>query len=212
VTPSIFTTDPPDFWELSYRAGDNVEHWDPPRVPGELVAAVADGLVRSGQTALDIGCGAGCEAVFLAAEGVHVIGVDTSRAALDLAGKRASDAGVEVDWRLGDATDLPVEAESVDFVLDRGCFHVITRRRRPLYAAEVARVLRPHGILFLRGAREDDEEAGLIGFDRDEIERLFALHSLECGPLSPLQIEARAGDLDGWNVVLSRGATRSRRE
>jgi hypothetical protein len=78
----------------------------------------------------------------------------------------------------------------------------MARRRRPLYAAEVARVLRPHGIFFLRGAREDDEEAGLIGFDRDEIERLFAPLGFECGPLSPVQLEARAGALDGWHVVL----------
>jgi SAM-dependent methyltransferase len=204
VTPSL-STGPPDFWELAYRAGDNVQHWDPPSIPGELVAAVADGLVRSGQTALDIGCGAGCEAVFLAGEGVDVIGIDASQAALDLARKRARDAGVVVEWRLGEATDLPLKSDSVDFALDRGCFHVIARRRRPLYAAEVARVLRPGGIFFLRGAREDDEEAGLVGFDRGEIERLFSPLGLECGPLSPVRLEARAGALEGWKVVLQAG-------
>lgn len=205
MTPSLSSA-PPNFWDLAYQAGDNWQHWDPPRVPDELVAAVGDGLVCRGQTALDIGSGAGCEAVFLAREGVDVIGVDASRPALELAREKASETGVEVDWRLGDAACLPVEDDSVDFALDRGCFHIIARRRRPLYAAEVARVLRPGGNLLLRGASEDDEEAGLIGFDDDEIDSLFGPLGFERGPLSPLRLESRAGGLAGCKVVLTLAA------
>lgn len=197
---------PPNFWDLAYREGDNFQHWDPPRIPAELVAAVAEGLVCRGQTALDIGSGAGCEAVFLAGEGVEVIGVDASRPALELAREKASAAGVEVDWRLGDAACLPVGDDSVDFALDRGCFHIIARRRRPLYAAEVARVLRPGGSLLLRGASEDDEEAGLIGFDDDEIDRLFGPLGFERGPLSPVRLESRVGGWAGCKVVLTLAA------
>jgi len=193
----------PSFWDTAYSAGDHIEHWDPPSIPNELIAAVRDGVVRRGQTVLDIGCGAGCEAVFLAGEGVNVIGVDASGSALELAREHARQAGVEVDWRQGDATRLPVKDAAIDMVLDRGCFHVIARCRRLHYVAEVARVLRPGGCMLLRGAREDDEEAGLIGFDSAEVERLFAPLGFECGPLSPLQLESRAGDLAGWKVVLT---------
>ena len=128
----------PNFWDLAYRAGDHIEHWDPPEVPAELVSAVGDGLVRRGQTALDVGCGAGSEAIFLAGRGVHAIGVDSSIAALEIARKRAQEAGVEADWMQADATRLPVHDAVVDLTLDRGCFHVVARRRRAHYAAEMA--------------------------------------------------------------------------
>ena len=104
---------------------------------------------------------------------------------------------------MGDAACLPVEDDSVDFALDRGCLYIIARRRRPLYAAEVARVLRPGGSLLLRGASVDDEEAGLIGFDDDEIDSLFGPLGFERGPLSPLRLHSRAGDLAGCKVVLT---------
>jgi len=193
-----------DFWDAAYRAGDHVEHWEPLEIPTELVEALESGLVREGQTALDIGCGAGSEAVFLAARGIAVIGVDASPVALKLARRRSEEANVIVDWRQGDAVHLPVRDNAVDFALDRGCFHVISRRRRRRYAREVARVLRPGGALLLRGARDDDEEAGLIGLDRREIERLFASRGFECGPLSPMTIRARSGELKAVKVVLTR--------
>jgi ubiquinone/menaquinone biosynthesis C-methylase UbiE len=195
------------FWDLAYRHGDHEEHWEPPTTPPELVAAVRSGLVGRGQTALDIGCGTGVEAVFLAAEGVFTIGVDSSRVALALARRRADDANVTVDWRHGDAARLPVRDNEVDLALDRGCFHVIARRRRRLYAREIARVLRPGGALLLRGAQADDEELGVLGFDRREIERLFGSRGFDCGVLSPLMIEARSGGLEGWKVVLTRRPT-----
>ena len=192
-----------DFWDLAYRDGDHLEHWEPLEVPTELVEALQSGLVRRGQTALDIGCGAGSEAVFLAARGIAVIGVDASPVALELARRRAEEANVVVDWRLGDAVHLPLRDNSVDFALDRGCFHIISRRRRRQYAREAARVLRPGGAMLLRGARDDDEEAGLIGFDRRELERLFVSRGFECGPLSPMTIRARSGDLAAVKVVLT---------
>ncbi len=202
--PAHFMTMPalPSFWDLSYRDRDNVEHWDPPTVPPELVEAVRDGLVRAGEMALDIGCGAGCESVYLAGEGVHVIGVDSSPVGLEIARGRAAEAGVVVDWQRGDAAQLPVADDSIDFALDRGCFHVISRRRRPQYAEEVARVLRPGGRFLLRGAWEDDEEAGLIGFDQEEIERLFGSLGFECGEVGPVRLESRAGGWDGSKVIL----------
>ena len=193
-----------DFWDLAYRDGDHLEHWEPLEVPTELNDAVASGLVRRGQTALDIGCGAGSEAVFLASEGIAVIGVDASPVALEIARRRSEEANVIVDWRQGDAVHLPVRDNAVDFALDRGCFHIISRRRRRRYAREVARVLRPGGALLLRGAREDDEEAGLIGLDRSEIERLFGSRGFDCGPLSPMTIRARSGELKAVKVVLTR--------
>ena len=191
------------FWDSAYREGDHLEHWEAPAVPPELVAALASGLLRPGLSALDVGCGTGAEAVFLAAAGLAMLGVDSSPVALELAARRAAAAGVKIEWRLGDATRLPVSDNGVDLVLDRGCFHVVARRRRRLYAKEVARVLRPGGTLLLRGARDDDEETGLVGITRREVTRLFAPRGFTVTSFSPLTMAARAGDLAAVLVVLT---------
>lgn len=88
--------------------------WDTPWPSPELAGVVAALEFPAGSVALDIGCGTGADAVFLARCGLAVTGVDVSEAALELAEKRARQAGVRVRWLVGDALDLPVDAESVD--------------------------------------------------------------------------------------------------
>lgn len=195
------------FWDRSYRDGSYLEHWDPPEVPPELVELVAELAASSqpaGATALDVGCGSGLEAVHLAEAGFRVIGVDSSRQALALAGQRAKTAGVELDLRRGSALDLPVEPASVDLALDRGCLHGIDREDRPAYAAEIARVLRPGGRLLLRGARHDDEEQGVVGIAAPELDRLFPPPRFTRRPVAPMELQARAGSLPGHRVVLTK--------
>lgn len=190
------------FWDRAYREGDHLEHWEAPAVPGELAALVASGLAAPGATALDLGCGSGLEAVFLAQAGLAVIAVDSSAPALELAKERARAAAVEIDLRCASAFDLPVDAASVDLVLDRGCLHGIDHEDRADYASEVDRVLRPGGLLLLRGARHDDEEQGLVAVGAAEIDTLFPTPAYRRGPVVPIDLQARAGDLPGNLVIL----------
>lgn len=192
------------FWDAAYREGEHLEHWEPEHPPAELAAAVAIGLVEPGMTALDVGCGAGCEAVYLASLGVHVVGVDSSVEALRIARRRSAEAGLEVDWRLGDVGALPVEDESIDLAIDRGCFHVISEERRAEYGSEILRVLRPGGALLLRGAARDDDEEGVVGIDDYELQRCFGELEMRCGPLVPLTLPARSGNLAGRLVIVRR--------
>lgn len=192
------------FWDRSYRDGSYLEHWDPPRVPGELAGLVASALVPSGAAVLDVGCGAGPEAVWMAARGFAVIGVDSSREGLLRAEERAARAGVEVDWRRGSVYDLPVGDVSIDLVLDRGCLHGIDREDRPDYAAEIDRVLRPGGLLLLRGAAEDDDEQGVVGIGAAEVDRLFPPGRFARGPVVPMELEARAGALAARLVLVEK--------
>lgn len=202
------TADPADralesFWDRAYRDGEHLAHWEPERPPEELGAMVAAGVVSAGDTVVDVGCGAGTEALRLAALGLKVIGVDRSEEALSIAAGRSAEAGLEIDWRRGDALDLPLAAGEARLAIDRGCFHVVDRALRPRYAAEIRRVLSPGGLLLLRGAREDDDEEGVVGFDADELDELFGHLGFSRGPLVPAQLVARSGSLPSWLVVLT---------
>ncbi len=197
---------PESFWDLCYRDGSYLEHWEPIEVPEELARLAASGRVPAGGTCLDVGCGAGLEALYLAWEGFRVIGVDSSEPALERARERAASAGVEVDFRAGSVFALPVVSGTVDLALDRGCFHCIDREDRPDYAREIVRVLRPGGLFLLRGARRDDEEQGVLGFDAAELDALFPAPIFTRGEIEPIELAARAGSLAANRVLLDKRA------
>jgi SAM-dependent methyltransferase len=84
-----------DFWETRYRGGDRI--WS--GRPNALLVREVTGLAPG--TALDLGCGEGADAVWLAGLGWRVTGVDVSATALERAAGHAADAGVadRVDWQ-----------------------------------------------------------------------------------------------------------------
>ncbi|WP_320777993.1 class I SAM-dependent methyltransferase [Streptomyces sp. CRN 30] len=79
---------PADFWESRYR--DSGPVWS--GRPNELLVREVAGLTPG--TALDLGCGEGGDAVWLAARGWRVTGVDISATALERAAAHAAEAGV----------------------------------------------------------------------------------------------------------------------
>ncbi len=164
------------------------------------------GVRRTGRV-LDVGCGAGLEAIYLAGLGLDAIGVDSSREALKRARERAREAGTHVDWRMGSVYRLPVDDAWADLVLDRGCLHGIDREDRPDYAREIERVLRPGGRLLLRGARDDDDERGLVGIGARELDALFPDERFTRGPLVPITLHARADALPAVLVLVRKRPT-----
>jgi SAM-dependent methyltransferase len=93
---------------------------------------------RSGGPVVELGVGTGRIAIPLAADGIRVIGVDSSRGMLDVCARRAALAGVEVDLRRGDLADPPVPGRvSLVIVPFRSYLHLHTddERRRALAAA-----------------------------------------------------------------------------
>lgn len=166
--------------------------WDLPYPSQELVAFVAAINFPKGTKGLDVGCGAGREAVFLAQQGLNMIGVDLSPEALRIAAERAKESGVQVDWRNGNALDLPVEDLSVDFVNDRGCFHAIADDDRDQFAREIARILKPGGIMLLRGCRDTKEEGHFVPVTGQAVDRHFG-RNFDCGEVFPIQMVTGIG-------------------
>lgn len=105
-------------------AGDDAGSWDARYVGrgqrmwsghanGAFVTEV-DGLPPG--RALDVGCGEGADAIWLAARGWEVVAVDISDVAIDRAATIAEDAGVTVDWRAVDLTVDTPEPGAYDLV------------------------------------------------------------------------------------------------
>lgn len=112
------------------------------------VSITAD--IPPGAVVLDLGCGAGLDSL-IAAERVgpsgEVVGVDFSQAMVDRATAAAEAAGLD-NLRVvqGDAEAVPLEDACIDVVLVNGIFNLNPFRSRLF--AELARVLRPGGMLF----------------------------------------------------------------
>jgi SAM-dependent methyltransferase len=109
-----------------------------------LVSYVERGLIRPGR-ALDLGCGPGRNALYLAEAGFDVDAVDLSAGAIDWARQRADDAGASIRFHQGNVFHLPELTGPYDLVYDSGCFHHLSPHRRISHLALVRRVLAPGG-------------------------------------------------------------------
>src|SRR5579875_3533711 len=97
-------------WDARYRERELV--WSG-RPNGTLVAEVSG--VAPGR-ALDVGCGEGADAIWLAAQGWTVTAMDISATALDRAREAGRRAGVDVDWVCADVLHATPPAHSYDLV------------------------------------------------------------------------------------------------
>src|SRR5439155_1092987 len=102
----------------------------------EDVAFYLEEARRSGGPVVELGVGTGRIAVPIAADGIRVIGVDSSRGMLDVCARRAALAGVELDLRVGDLRQPPI-AECVPLVICpfRSLLHMHTGEDRRLALA-----------------------------------------------------------------------------
>jgi ubiquinone/menaquinone biosynthesis C-methylase UbiE len=129
-----------------WEAGD----WDK---LSDAVAAAGHRLLDSltlgeGTRLLDIGTGSGGAVAIPAAwRGAEVVGADITDAWFDAARRRAAEAGVEVQWVVGDAVELPFEDASFDIVTST--FGHMFAPDQAAAASELARVCKPGGTIGL---------------------------------------------------------------
>jgi SAM-dependent methyltransferase len=135
VTPLAFFVD-----LLCYRFGLGPQ---PSNVPDHRMVELVTGADRlpTGR-ALDLGCGTGRNALFLASHGWDTTGVEMAGSALDIARREAAAAGLSVRFVQGDVTRLPALGigDGYRLLIDGGCYHMIPPSRRDDYAEGVSRV------------------------------------------------------------------------
>lgn len=165
------------YWETRYVLAPR---WDVP-IPEALRAVLAEESARcSGGSALDLGCGAGQVALFLARRGLRVTAVDVSSLALLRARVRARRAGVRVRFARVDALERPLSAQGPHaLVVDVGLFHGLAPGQRATYARHMLQWLGRESALVLMGLRPgaDRRVAGISDGDLDRFLPELRVHS-----------------------------------
>lgn len=136
---------------------------------------------------LDVGCGTGEHALMAAALGLEATGIDASRSAIALAGRKAEDRGLAARFLVWDAFDLPALGVQFDTVLDSGLFHVFDNEDRARYVRSLRAAVVPDGRYFMLCF--SDQLPG------------------DVGPRRVSQDEIRGSFSDGWEVLSIEGTT-----
>lgn len=197
-------------FEQRYRATDAL--WSG-RPNAQLVREAAD--LPAG-AALDVGCGEGADAVWLAERGWRVAAVDFSTTALQRGAARAAAAGEEVagriDWRHADVTRWVPEAGVFDLVSAQ-YMHLPTDQREPLFA-RLAAAVGAGGTLLVVGHDLVDHPSD--GHQPPDLGRFFTAEDV-AGGLDPaawevLVAESRPGaPREGHDAVVSDTVLRARK-
>jgi len=100
-----------------------------------------------GKKVLDVGSGNGYVLSKYAAEGAEVFGIDITEAGIDLCRKRFEYLGLEGEFRVADAQDIPFPDNTFDCVCSMGVLHHVPDTKKAL--DEIFRVLKPGGLLIV---------------------------------------------------------------
>jgi SAM-dependent methyltransferase len=144
-------------WNENYAQG--FLPWDTGVPDPMLIQVVESGALPVGR-ALDVGCGTGTNAIWLAQHGYEVQGVDVAPLAIEQARAKLP-AGLMCRFSVLDFLTGRPEGGPFELVFDRGCFHVFDEpAERAKFAAQVAAVLVPGGVwLSLIGSTEGPPRA-----------------------------------------------------
>lgn len=160
------------YWEARYAAEGRPWGDGPSELARLAVArlrpavAAAEGGAGAGPSILDVGCGYGRDSRYLAAElGGQVLGLDPSPTAV-AAAYRSARSALDVDYLVGDAAWLAAERDHAgryDVVFAANVYHLLSPGGRRDFAAALAALARPGGLLFLSTLSPRDAQHYAVG-------------------------------------------------
>ncbi|GJP28410.1 transferase [Mycobacterium marinum] len=187
--------------------------WDTKAPKENVIAWQAGGWVHG--DVLDIGCGLGDNAIYLAAHGHPVTGLDISPTALITAARRADDADVHVTFAVADATKLDGYTDAFDTVIDSGMFHCLDDEGKRSYAAAVHRATRSGATLLMScfcDANPPNEQQPRPAVPEQTLRDVLGGAGWEIAALDPVTVNRQLGGSDGQPIELAFWYVRARRQ
>ena len=160
-------------------------------LPDESLVSWFDNHQLQAGRVLELGCGPGRNAIYLAKQGCCVDAVDISPESIKWAKERAEEYKVNINFICSSIFELSIDAEEYDLVYDAGCFHHIPPHRRMSFLSLISTSLKPGGAFCLTcmGAASPEEMGGAditdwqvyrdksmhggLGYSRERLQRIF---------------------------------------
>lgn len=182
------------FW---WRYARGNAGWDTGIIPPELVSLIESRQITPGR-AVDLGCGTGTNAVYLAQQGWSVVGIDFLASPIRAAQRKARRAGVADRTRflVGDVMRLAQLKldRSFNLALDIGCLHSLTPPQRADYVSGLATITLQGATFMLYMFRPTPQRS--LGLEPAQVEELFTPHFRLAW--SSLGADVAAGTESAW--------------
>lgn len=123
-----------------------------PTYPTAILDLISSFITKHGGVAgvaVDVACGSGQSTFYLRSLFRHSVGIDISKAQVDCAQRKVQEMNVQnVEFKVGSASNLPIESETADVITCAQAWHWLTPRD---FYRECSRVLKPKGCLVVYG-------------------------------------------------------------
>lgn len=155
------------------EAYHGIPPWDIGHPQPEIVRLSEEGEIHG--SVLDVGCGTGENALYLAEEGHDVWGIDASPTAIRKAHEKSINRGIDVTFLIWNALKLKGLGKEFDTVIDSGLFHVFSDEERNVFVSGLHSVLKPRGTYYMLCFSE--HQPGTWGPRRIKKEEVFSAFS-----------------------------------
>lgn len=184
------------FFDEAYRG---TPPWDIGRPQSAFVRLFEKGLLRE-SPALDVGCGTGENALFLAANGLDVTGIDAAPMAIEKAKGKARKRGIEAAFLVHDALELSTLGKTFSTVIDSGLFHVFGNRERVRFRNQLHAVMRPGATyaMLCFSEKEPTDWDGPRRVTEAEIREIFAAPKFRIRSIDETRFDTRFHDEGGY--------------
>jgi len=195
----------PIHWDDRYAKGDTP--WETGQASSELRRVLAEVLIQPCR-AVELGCGTGTSAVWLAQQGFDVTALDLSPLAIERARQRAEEGGVTVRFLVADVLHPPADLIGpFDFFFDRGCYHAVRREDPVAYLQTLRQLTHPGtvGLDLTGNSREPHSPGPPVVTEqqiRAELGSLFDIVQLREFRFD--QVEADGTRFLGWSCLVRR--------
>lgn len=177
--------------------------WDLGR-PQPAVVELAPEIVGS---VLDLGCGTGEHALYLAERGHEVLGIDLAPRAIEIARAKARERNLGARFLVWDALRAHELGRAFDTALDVGLFHTLRDDERDRYARSLRDALAPGGRAFiLCWSDRNPPGFGPRRVTRIELRSTFTAAGLRVEAIRPARLESglEVGAVHAWLARLRR--------